>query len=107
MAAGGLGLALATGHPLITLFGFACVGAGFSIVFPIALSAAGRTAGTSAGPAIAAVSTAGYFGFLVGPPAIGFVAEVFGLGTALFIVVILSALIVPLARATDETKPDA
>ena len=107
VAAGGLGLALATGHPLITLFGFACVGAGFSIVFPIALSAAGRTTGTSAGPAIAAVSTAGYFGFLVGPPAIGFVAEVFGLGTALFIVVILSALIVPLARATDETKPDA
>jgi fucose permease len=107
LAAGGLGLALAIEHPFVALFGFACAGAGFSIVFPTALSAAGRTAGRSAGPAIAAVSSLGYLGFLIGPPAIGFVAEAFGLGVALFIVVILSAFIVPLARAAENTKPDA
>lgn len=107
LAAGGLGLALAIEHPFVALFGFACAGAGFSIVFPTALSAAGRTAGTSAGPAIAAVSSLGYLGFLIGPPAIGFVAEAFGLGVALFLVVILSAFIVPLARAAENTKPDA
>ena len=106
VAAGGLGLGLALGHPLIALAGFACAGAGFSIVFPTALSAAGRAEGVTAGPTIAAVSTAGYFGFLIGPPTIGFAAEALGLGVALFFVVILSAIIVPLARTVGGKKPD-
>ncbi|MDQ3304219.1 MAG: MFS transporter, partial [Actinomycetota bacterium] len=71
----------------------------FSIVFPAALSAAGRTEGIAAGPALAAVSTAGYTGFLIGPPTIGFVAELVGLGGALYIVVALSTAIVLLAGA--------
>ena len=53
----------------------------------------------AAGPALAAVSTAGYTGFLIGPPVIGFAAEWLGLGGALYIVVILSAAIVLLAGA--------
>lgn len=105
VAAGGLGLALILGHPLVALAGFACAGAGFSIVFPTALSAAGRTEGVAAGPAIAAISTAGYLGFLIGPPTIGFAAEALGLGAALFFVVILSATIVPLARTVNNKKP--
>lgn len=99
LAAVGLGLALAAGQPYLALLGFACAGAGFSIVFPAALSAAGRTEGMAAGPALAAVSTAGYTGFLIGPPVIGFAAELLGLGGALYIVVILSAAIVLLAGA--------
>ncbi|HEX2728994.1 MAG TPA: MFS transporter [Rubrobacteraceae bacterium] len=99
LAAIGLGLALAAGQPYLALLGFGCAGAGFSIVFPAALSAAGRTKGMAAGPALAAVSTAGYTGFLIGPPTIGFAAEVLGLGGALYIVVILSAAIVLLAGA--------
>ncbi len=99
LAAIGLGLALAAGQPYLALLGFACAGAGFSIVFPAALSAAGRTEGMAAGPALAAVSTAGYTGFLIGPPVIGFAAELLGLGGALYIVVILSAAIVLLAGA--------
>jgi len=98
LAAVGLGSALAIGEPYITLAGFACAGAGFSIIFPAALSAAGRTKGMAAGPALAAVSTAGYFGFLIGPPTIGLIAEALGLGAALYIVVLLSAAIVILAR---------
>lgn len=99
IAAVGLGLSLAAGHPFVALAGFACAGAGFSIVFPLALSAAGRTKEMPSGVAIAAVSTAGYLGFLVGPPTIGFVAQTIGLGSALYIVVILSAVIATLARA--------
>lgn len=99
LAAVGLGLALAVGQPYVALLGFACAGAGFSIVFPTSLSAAGRTKGMAAGPAIAAVSTTGYFGFLIGPPLIGFVAEPLGLGGALYIVVLLSSAIVLLAGA--------
>jgi MFS family permease len=98
LAALGLGLSLAVGQPAVALIGFACAGAGFSIVFPVALSAAGRAKDAAPGPAIAAVSTAGYFGFLVGPPAIGFLAEAVGLGAALYVVVLLSATIAVLSR---------
>ncbi len=108
LAAGGLGISLAVGQPFIALIGFTCAGAGFSIIFPAALSAAGRVDKMAAGPAIAAVSTAGYLGFLVGPPAIGFVAELLGLGVALYVVVLLGAVIAPLARSVggaDAEKP--
>jgi MFS family permease len=104
LAAVGLGVALLVGDPVVALIGFACAGAGFSIVFPLALSAAGRTEGVAPGPGLAAVSTAGYTGFLVGPPAIGFAAEVFGLAGALFIVVGLSAAIAFMAAAVRSTK---
>ncbi len=102
LAAVGLGIALFVGQPVFALLGFACAGAGFSVVFPAALSAAGRTEGMAAGPALAVVSTAGYTGFLVGPPTIGFVAELIGLGGALFVVVGLSAAIVLFANAVRK-----
>ena len=107
VAAAGLGLSLAVGDPLFALIGFASAGVGFSIIFPAALSAAGRTKGTAAGPAIAAVATAGYFGFLIGPPSIGFVAELAGLGGALYIVVALSAAIVLLAGSVGRGSAEA
>ncbi len=102
VAAVGLGLSLTVGHPLVALAGFASAGAGFSIVFPLALSAAGRTKGTAPGPALAAVSTLGYTGFLAGPPIIGFLAQLLDLGAALYVVVLLSAAIVPLAGAVGR-----
>ena len=107
VSAAGLGGSLAVAHPAGALVGFGCAGLGFSIIFPAALSAAGRAKGTSTGPAIAAVATAGYFGFLVGPPSIGFVAEAVGLGGALFIVVALSAAIVLLAGSVGRGSTDA
>jgi MFS family permease len=100
IAAVGLGIALAAAHPFVALVGFACAGAGFSIVFPTALSAAGRTGGPT-GPALAAVTTAAYTGFLVGPPFIGFLAELTGLGYALYLVVALSAAVIVLAGAVN------
>lgn len=102
LAAVGLGFSLAVGHPVLALAGFACVGAGFSVIFPNVLSAAGRSEEMPAGMAIAAVSTAGYFGFLVGPSAIGFVAELTGLGGALYIVVLLSATVALLAGTLEQ-----
>ena len=99
LAAVGLGVALAIGNPIFALVGFACAGAGFSIVFPLALSAAGRTEYVAAGPALAAVSTAAYTGFLVGPPTIGFVAELTSLSAALYLVVALSTAVVILGGA--------
>ncbi|CAN5477845.1 MAG: MFS transporter [Actinomycetota bacterium] len=102
VAAVGLGTSLAVGNEYAALVGFGCAGIGFSIVFPAALSAAGRSEDSAPGPALAAVATAGYFGFLVGPPSIGFAAELLGLGGALYIVVALSAVVVVLAGAVGE-----
>ncbi len=99
LAAVGLGISLAAAQPAFALIGFASAGMGFSIIFPTVLSAAGRTEGVAPGPALAAVSSAGYFGFLVGPPIIGFAAELLGLGAALYIVVALSAAVAVLAGA--------
>ena len=102
LAAVGLGVSLAVAHPFAALAGFAGAGLGFSIVFPVALSAAGRTREMPSGQAIAAVSSAGYFGFLVGPPLIGFFAEFAGLGGALYVVVALSATIALLSRTVER-----
>lgn len=99
IAAVGLGVSLATGNPYAALLGFACAGIGFSTIFPTALAAAGHSNDTPPGPALAAVATTGYLGFLVGPPSIGFVSELAGLGGALYIVVALSAAVMLLASA--------
>jgi MFS family permease len=40
----------------------------------------------SSGVAIAAVSTIGYLGFLIGPPLIGFLSSAIGLGNTYFFV---------------------
>ena len=50
------------------------MGFGTSAVVPLVYSAAGKSTDMSAGMALAAVSTIGFFGFLLGPPVIGFVA---------------------------------
>lgn len=107
LSAVGLGISLAVAHPLAALAGFAAAGLGFSIVFPAALSAAGRTGEMPSGQAIAAVSSAGYFGFLVGPPLIGFFAEFAGLGGALYLVVALSAAIALLSRTVERKGKEA
>lgn len=101
VAAAGLAVGLIAGSPYLALFGFACAGIGFAVVFPTALSAAGHSKDTAPGPALAAVAAAGYFGFLVGPPSIGFAAELLGLGGALFIVVALSATVALLAGTVE------
>ena len=72
------------------VIGFACVGAGLAVAFPIALGAGGRTPGMASGTAIGAVATAGYTGLLVGPPLIGFVSDQAGLRVGLALVAVLS-----------------
>jgi MFS family permease len=87
LAATGLALALGVGSIPAALAGFAAMGAGLGVVVPVLFRAAGSTAGVPVGVGLAAVSTIGWLGFLAGPPAIGFVAGVVGLRSALLIVV--------------------
>jgi len=75
------------------LLGLAAVGLGLANAVPILFSAAGKLTAVPPSIGIAAVSTAGYCGFLLGPPVIGLAAEPFGLGTGLGLVVIALATI--------------
>lgn len=71
-----------------TLAGFTITGLGLANIFPVAI----ERAGTLAGPGgVAAASTLGYGGMLLGPPAIGFMADWFSLPLALTSVAALAA----------------
>jgi MFS family permease len=104
VAAAGITLALTVPWVPLALVGFGLVGAGFSVVFPLTLSAAGHTSQQASGTAIATVAACGYLGFLVGPPAIGFAADVLSLRLALGLVVILSLCAALCARAIGNDK---
>ena len=84
---------LLIGNPGIAILGFTVAGIGLSCVVPIVFSAAANIPGISPGSGIASVSGMGYFGFMVGPPAIGFVAEEFGLDYGLGLVALLCLMI--------------
>jgi MFS family permease len=105
IAAAGLTLALVVSWAPLAILGFALVGAGFSVIFPLTLSAAGRTTKQAAGTALAAVATCGYAGFLVGPPVIGFVANALNLRIALGFVVLLSLCAAIFARSVGGNAP--
>jgi MFS family permease len=85
-------------------------GLGAALVFPTAMSAAAETSRRPA-DAIAAVSTAGYGGFLAGPALVGVLAGGLGLGGALLVVGVLGVGIAALAstasRPVAEPQPVA
>ena len=91
VAAAGLSFALLVHSPYWALAGFAAAGAGFSCIVPLVFAAGGRIPEVSEGAGVATVSGFGYLGFLVGPPAIGFLAELTSLRVGLFLLVLLSA----------------
>ena len=59
--------------------GFLIVGFGVSSIVPMVFSAAGKHSKIPPGMALAAVSSISFLGFLMGPPLIGYIAELFGL----------------------------
>ncbi|HSP96569.1 MAG TPA: MFS transporter [Candidatus Dormibacteraeota bacterium] len=93
LAATALAVALLVGHPLAAVLGCAAVGLGLSNVIPVLFRTAALVPGVAASQGIAAVGSAGYVGFLGGPPLIGLAAEWLGLPVALGLVVIALALI--------------
>ncbi|MEU9646204.1 MFS transporter [Streptomyces sp. NPDC048188] len=86
------------------LFGFAITGLGLANIFPVAVERAGALGGPSG---VATASTLGYGGMLLGPPAIGFMADWFSLSAALVSVAALAAVAVLVAVATRRAAvPD-
>jgi hypothetical protein len=106
MTAAGLALALLAQTPEIAILGFILVGLGLSNLVPILFGSAGRDK-TGVGPGIAAVTTIGYFGFLLGPPLVGSLASLASLPAALSLIVLFGLIIASGARhaVTDaETR---
>ena len=93
--AGMIAAALSPVLPL-ALAGFALAGLGVANAFPTAMARVGILAGPHG---VATASTLGYAGFLLGPPAIGFLAAAVSLPAALTTVSLLAAGAVVLARA--------
>lgn len=69
--------------------GFLLVGFGVASVIPIVYGIAGKTSSMSTSMALAAVSTIGFLGFLLGPPVIGYIAELFNLRVSFAVIAIL------------------
>jgi MFS family permease len=97
---GMIAAALAPALPL-ALAGFALAGLGAANAFPTAMARVGLLAGPNG---VATASTLGYAGFLLGPPAIGFLAGAVSLRVALTTVSLLAIVAVALARTASPVR---
>jgi MFS family permease len=97
-----LSVALVVAEPGVAIVAFACVGAGVAAFAPLVFRSAGSLPGIAPSVGLAALTTVGYSAFLVGPPAIGFLAEAVGLPGALTLVV---AMLVVTAALAPRVQP--
>ncbi|WP_428644789.1 MFS transporter [Roseibium sp.] len=93
----GLMMVIGTDVFAVALAGFALAGVGYAVVMPLVFSRAASDAVMRPGPAIAGVATLSYGGMLLGPPAVGFLAQWAGLSTAFAALALLALLAVLLA----------
>ncbi|MBC9797516.1 MFS transporter [Sinomicrobium weinanense] len=104
------GLLLAVIFPsvIFATIGLLLVGAGTSSVIPLSFSMAGRSKNFPPGISLALVSTIAYFGFLFGPPVIGFIAEHLNLRASFLLVAFVGAMIAVLSFTGRDIlrKPD-
>lgn len=98
------GLALALASPVIslTLAGFAMLGFGVSLGFPIAVTAVAGLGQGNPASNVAVLSFIALLGFLVGPVLIGFVAEHHGIRTGLSVLAPALLLSLALTRHLDR-----
>ena len=98
---------LLIGAPVAALIGLFAIGLGVANGVPLMFSAAGRRPDMPSGPAIAAVSSMGSFGFLIGPPFIGVLADAVSLPWALATLILGAVAVFALARrAAGRPEPE-
>jgi MFS family permease len=85
----GLAVTILFPTPYIVIAGCFLVGSGLATIVPITYSIAGNTKDLPSGVGLAMVTTVGYAGFLVGPPLIGFIADLSNLRVGLTVVIVL------------------
>jgi len=71
----GIVVIVAAPHPLVAFAGFAMLGVGTSVIFPLAMSAAAQRTDRPASVNVAALAQIAFVAFLLGPPLLGYVAE--------------------------------
>ena len=109
LAAAGFALGLGVGTVPAAIVGFAALGVGLAAVVPTLFRAGADHPGVSTGPALAAVSSLGYLGFLAGPPMIGAVAQLTSLRLACGVLVLAGIVVLvlaPFATAEPQDRPD-
>ena len=79
--------------PWVGLVGLAFVGIGFANVIPILFIGASRVPGVAAAHGIAAVSSIGYAGMVLGPPLVGAIAQATSLSWGLGVIALGAALL--------------
>lgn len=100
----GLFISVALPYIIPCTIAFMLVGVGVSTIVPTIYSVAGKNPTVPPGEALTIVSSVSFLGFLMGPPVIGYIAELFGLQFSFaFIGIfgILIALMVSRIRAID------
>ena len=102
-ALGALSAALGDSFPT-ALVGFALMGLGYAVIFPLAFSRAANDGVVRPGAAIASVATLGYGGMLLGPPLIGFIAHATSLQTAFLLLSGTAFLIAVLSNALAKNR---
>lgn len=102
----GAALAVAWPVPAGTALAAAVIGCGVAGVAPVVLSLAAARVPHEPGPALAAVSSAGYLGGVAGPLAVGGLAALTGLRVAFVAVVMAGAVMVVLAGRTRVSAGD-
>jgi MFS family permease len=85
------GMLIAVIFPMIlpATIGFMITGLGVSSIIPMVYSAAGKIKTVESGIALATVSGVGFFGFLLGPPLIGYIAALSGLQYSFAVIALL------------------
>jgi MFS family permease len=108
LAALGFAVGLGVGTVPSAIAGFAALGLGLAGVIPTLFRAGADHPGVSTGPALAAVSSLGYLGFLAGPPIIGAIAQLTSLRLASGVLVLAGVVVVllaPVAGGQPRSEP--
>lgn len=100
----GLGGAMLFPSIASVIAGYGLAGLGLSTIFPITMSAAGRTPGISASAALAAVAAAGAGGMIVGPPMIGQVSGATSLRYGIVLVALMGLVIAAFASKVGDRR---
>jgi MFS family permease len=102
------GLLLSVIFPYVAtaVIGFMLVGFGVSSMIPLIYSEAGKSKAVSPGMALTAVSSIGFFGFLLGPPLVGVIAGIFSLRIS-FLLIAIIGIIIAVMVSNSGSKPVA
>jgi predicted MFS family arabinose efflux permease len=104
LATAGFVILLTAPMSAIAMAGFLLIGLGASNIVPILFRRAGSQKAMPSALAVAAITTTGYAGNLVGPAGVGFVAKGVGLQGAFWLLAVLLCLVPCCARLITATR---